>query len=299
MPARPTISRWSGSRCFVLSTLAVIMYAAVSWLESVLRKGVTAIDRNTSQQEGVAWTGANSSAPPRRPARRWSPGPTSRAPRQARAAGRRAGAFDRLSADVHRHGEGLFRRSDINVKIVTIETGAGHTNAVLSGPGLRLHRRAGALRLRQGQGRRAARRRALRRSRQRLFLRRQGPRADRTRDWPAYFKGKAIATGGFGGTPNSITRYLLKKWNLDAKKRRHPDRDRRTRRSSPRSGASRPQIGCSTEPFITQGVQQWHLGRAVLQRAEGARPLRLFHHQHPSRTRSRRSRRWCAASCAA
>ena len=34
-----------------------------------------------------------------------------RARRQARAPGRRAGAFDRLPADVHRDGEGLFRRS--------------------------------------------------------------------------------------------------------------------------------------------------------------------------------------------
>src|SRR6266536_289388 len=29
-------------------------------------------------------------------------------------------------------------------------------------------------------------------------------------DWPGYFKGKAVAIGPFGGTPNSITRYLLK-----------------------------------------------------------------------------------------
>ena len=33
-----------------------------------------------------------------------------------------------------------------------------------------------------------------------------------------YFKGKSIAVGPFGGTPNSITRFLLKKWGLDAKR---------------------------------------------------------------------------------
>jgi NitT/TauT family transport system substrate-binding protein len=32
-----------------------------------------------------------------------------------------------------------------------------------------------------------------------------------------YFKGKTIGVGYFGGTPNSITRFLLKKWGLDAK----------------------------------------------------------------------------------
>ena len=38
--------------------------------------------------------------------------------------------------------KGYFAEADIEVKTVTIETGNGHTNAVLSsGPGLRVHRR--------------------------------------------------------------------------------------------------------------------------------------------------------------
>ena len=84
-------------------------------------------------------------------------------------------------------------------------------------------------------------------------------------DWPSYFKGKTIATSGFGGTPNSITRYLLKKWNLDAtsdvtlvemansailargQRQTGADRHARPSRSSPRAcapacGASRSSI---------------------------------------------------------
>src|SRR6478672_6608170 len=37
-------------------------------------------------------------------------------------------------------------------------------------------------------------------------------------DWSAYMKGKTIAVGPYGGTPNSIMRYLLGKWKLDAKR---------------------------------------------------------------------------------
>ena len=72
-------------------------------------------------------------------------------------------------------------------------------------------------------------------------------------DWPGYFKGKIIATSGFGGTPNSITRYLLKKWNLDATS---DVTLVETANSAilPAVRAKQAQIGCSTEPFITQGV---------------------------------------------
>ena len=46
-------------------------------------------------------------------------------------ADRRAGPRHRLSAALYRHRKEFFE--DVTVKIVTIETGAGHTNAVLSG----------------------------------------------------------------------------------------------------------------------------------------------------------------------
>jgi NitT/TauT family transport system substrate-binding protein len=73
-------------------------------------------------------------------------------------------------------------------------------------------------------------------------------------DWPSYIKGKSIAVGPFGGTPNSIARYLLKKWNLDAA------RDVTLVESAnsavvPIVKSGQAQIGEATEPFVTQGVR--------------------------------------------
>ena len=39
--------------------------------------------------------------------------------------------------------------------------------------------------------------------------------------WPASSRARRSPSAPIGGTPNSITRYLLKKWKLDAKTRRH------------------------------------------------------------------------------
>ena len=119
-----------------------------------------------------------------------------------------------------------FAESDIAVKIVTIETGSGHTNAVLSGQAF-------------------------------AFI--GGPEHNafakaKDRDWSAYMKGKTIAVGPYGGTPNSIMRYLLGKWKLDAK------RDvtlievpNSAVPAAVRSGQA--VIGNSTEPMITQGIR--------------------------------------------
>jgi NitT/TauT family transport system substrate-binding protein len=74
------------------------------------------------------------------------------------------------------------------------------------------------------------------------------------KDWPAYFKGKTIATSGFGGTPNSITRYLLNKWKLDPS---HDVTLIETANSAilPAVKSKQAQIGSVTEPFITQGIR--------------------------------------------
>ncbi len=84
-------------------------------------------------------------------------------------------------------------------------------------------------------------------------MRRRGSEPKDT-DWPAYFKGKKIAVGPYGGTPNSIMRYLLGKWKLDAK------RDV-TLIEVPNSAVpaavrgGQATIGVSTEPMITQGIR--------------------------------------------
>jgi NitT/TauT family transport system substrate-binding protein len=74
-------------------------------------------------------------------------------------------------------------------------------------------------------------------------------------DWPAYFKGQSIALGPYGGTPNAITRYLLKKWKLDAK-------TDVTLHEVPNSAVpsavrgGQAKIGVVTEPMIAQGIKQ-------------------------------------------
>src|SRR6202140_1691133 len=147
-----------------------------------------------------------------------------------------------------------FAESDIVVKIVTIETGSGHTNAVLSGQAFAFIGGPEHDAFAKAKG---AELRAIVHcvDRGNVYINAIKGQEPKDANWPAYFKGKAVATGGFGGTPNSITRYLLKKWNLDAKT---DVTVVETANSAILAAvrAKRAQLGCSTEPFITQGVPQ-------------------------------------------
>jgi NitT/TauT family transport system substrate-binding protein len=77
-----------------------------------------------------------------------------------------------------------------------------------------------------------------------------------TGDLPSYLKGKRIAVGSYGGTPNNVLRYFLKKWKLD------PRQDVtliEVGNSSivPASIKSKQaEFGVSSEPFITQLYKQ-------------------------------------------
>ena len=77
-----------------------------------------------------------------------------------------------------------------------------------------------------------------------------------TGDLPSYLKGKRIAVGAYGGTPNNVLRYFLKRWDLD------PRRDVtliEVGNSSivPASIKSKQaDLGVSSEPFITQLYKQ-------------------------------------------
>jgi NitT/TauT family transport system substrate-binding protein len=151
---------------------------------------------------------------------------------------------------------------DVAVKIVTIETGAGHTNAVLSGTAFAFIGGPEHCAYAKAKG---AELRAVVNCVDRgnvYFCAAKGLEPSGT-DWPAYFKGKIIATSGFGGTPNSITRYLLKKWNLDAT----ADVTLVETANSailPAVKNKQAQIGCSTEPFVTQGVRLGVWGEPII-----------------------------------
>jgi NitT/TauT family transport system substrate-binding protein len=149
---------------------------------------------------------------------------------------------------------GYFAEADVKVEILTIETGAGHTNAVLSGQAFAFIGGPEHNAFAKAKG---AELRAVVHCVDRgnvYYCAAKGQEPTGT-DWAGYFKGKSIALSQFGGTPNSITRYLLKKWNLDAKS----DVTLVEVANSavlPVVKSKQAQIGVSTEPFVTQGVRQ-------------------------------------------
>jgi NitT/TauT family transport system substrate-binding protein len=142
---------------------------------------------------------------------------------------------------------------DVTVKIVTIESGSGHTNAVLSGQAFAF---IGGPEHNAFANAKGAELRAVVNCVDRgniYFCAAKGQEPAGT-DWPGYFKGKAIAVGPFGGTPNSITRYLLAKWKLDAKKDVTLIETANSATIAVVRG-KQAQIGEATEPFVTQGVR--------------------------------------------
>src|SRR6266436_6539197 len=108
-----------------------------------------------------------------------------------------------------------FAESNIVVKIVTIETGSGHTNAVLSGQAFAFIGGPEHNAFAKAKG---AELRAVVHcvDRGNVYFCAETGLAPKDKDWPSYFKGKSIALSPYGGTPNSILRYLLAKWKLDA-----------------------------------------------------------------------------------
>src|SRR6202167_2269481 len=142
---------------------------------------------------------------------------------------------------------------DVTVKIVTIESGSGHTNAVLSGQAFAFI--GGPEHCAYAKVKGAELRCVVNCVDRGNVYFSAAKRIEPTNtDWASYFKGKTVATSGYGGTPNSITRYLLKKWNLDAKQ---DVTLVETANSAilPAVKAKQAQIGCSTEPFTTQGIR--------------------------------------------
>ncbi len=146
-----------------------------------------------------------------------------------------------------------FAESDIVVNIVTIETGSGHTNAVLSGQAFAFIGGPEHNAFAKAKG---AELRAIVHcvNRGNVYICALKGHEPKDTNWPAYFKGKSVALGPYSGTPNSITRYLLAKWQLDAK------RDV-TLIEVPNSAVpaavrgGQATIGVVTEPMITQGIR--------------------------------------------
>jgi NitT/TauT family transport system substrate-binding protein len=142
---------------------------------------------------------------------------------------------------------------EVAVKIVTIENGSGHTNAVLSGQAFAF---IGGPEHNAYAKVKGAELRAIVNcvDRGNVYLCAALGQEPTGTDWPSYFKGKSIAVGSFGGTPNSIMRYLLATWKLDDKKDvTLVETGNSATLATVR--AKQAQIGVATEPFVTQGIR--------------------------------------------
>ncbi len=170
---------------------------------------------------------------------------------------------------------------DVTVKIVTIETGAGHANAVLSGQAFAFIGGPEHCAFAKAKG---AELRAVVNcvDRGNVYFCAAKDKAPTNTDWASYFKGKTIATSGYGGTPNSITRYLLKKWGLDADTRRDAARNRQLGGAAGgqgQAGGDRRHDRAVRHP----GHPSWRVERADHQHPEGTRSVRLFDVQRAPR----------------
>ncbi len=150
--------------------------------------------------------------------------------------------------------EGYFAAEGLELTVMTTRGGAAHTNAVLTnqafafigGPEHNAFAKAKGAELRAVVN-------VVNRGN--VYLVANPELAPEGDDYASFLKGKTIATGYFGGTPNSITRYLLNEWGLD------PKADvTLLETSTPAILAAvktgQADIGVISEPMLTQGVEE-------------------------------------------
>ena len=151
--------------------------------------------------------------------------------------------------------KGYFSELGLDVKVLTMESGSAHTNAVLSGQAFAFiggPEHNAFAKIKGGELRSVVN--VVDRGNV-YYMTAPGKEPKPGEDLASYFKGKTIAVSNYGGTPNSITRYLLKKWNLN-------DKTDVTLQEVPTSAVpvtvktGKAQIGVGGEPAITQGIKQ-------------------------------------------
>ncbi len=149
---------------------------------------------------------------------------------------------------------GFFADEGLDVKIMSVDGGSAHANAVLSGQAFAFvggpeHNAFAKLR--------GADLRAVVNLNDRstvYFVARKGQAPAAGQEMPDYMKGKSIAVSPFGGTPNSILRYLLAKWGLDAKTDVSINEMPTAAVLAAVKGGGAI-VGGTVEPFITQGLR--------------------------------------------
>jgi NitT/TauT family transport system substrate-binding protein len=158
---------------------------------------------------------------------------------------------------------GYFAKQGLDVKVMTVDGGSTHTNAVLTGQAFAFiggPEHNAYAKIKGGELRAVVN--VVDRGNV-YFTARVGSEPKAGVEWPAYFKGKTFAVGLYGGTPNSITRYLLKKWGLDA---RNDVTLIEMTTSAVLAGvkSGRAEIGVTSEPLLTQGVKAGLWGEPII-----------------------------------
>jgi len=150
--------------------------------------------------------------------------------------------------------KGFFAQEGLNVKVTTVEGGSAHTNAVLTGQAFSFiggpeHDAFAKL---KGAELRSVVNVV---DRGNVYLVAGAGKGPADKNLAAYAKGKVFAPGLFGGTPNSITRYLVSAWSLDAK-----SDVTLLETTTPAILAAvktgQAQIAAVSEPMLTQGIRQ-------------------------------------------
>jgi NitT/TauT family transport system substrate-binding protein len=149
--------------------------------------------------------------------------------------------------------EGYFKQLGLDVKFATMEGGSAHTNAVLSGqafafiggPEHNAFANLGGKQLRSivnvvDRGN--------------VYFVAATGKGPKDSNLAAYAKGKVFAPGLFGGTPNSITRYMLTVWNLEDKKDA-TILETTTPGILAAVKTGQAQIAATSEPQLTQGIR--------------------------------------------
>jgi NitT/TauT family transport system substrate-binding protein len=150
--------------------------------------------------------------------------------------------------------KGYFADEGLSVKVLTTNGGAAHTNAVLSGQAFAFIGGPEHNAYAEAKG---AELRAIVNvvNRGNVYLVAKKGLTLTGHDYGAFLKGKRIATFFYGGTPNSITRYLLDQWHLN------PKTDvTLTETNNPgilaAVAAGQDDIGVISDPELTQGIRR-------------------------------------------
>ncbi len=158
---------------------------------------------------------------------------------------------------------GYFTEQGIDVKVITVDSGSGHTTAVLTGQAFAFiggPEHNAFAKLKGGEMRAVVN--VVDRGNV-YFVARKGFEPKPGEKMADYFKGKKIGVGQYSGTPNSITRYLMKKYGLDVKSDvTLIETSTAAVIATVKSGAA--EIGNVSEPLIARGIKEGLWGEPFL-----------------------------------